>query len=86
MSQLDEAELLIEEAESKLESAKLLYENGRHGDAISRAYYSMHYAARALLSTKNIFPKTHKGALQKKAGKEQITGQGMNSRKKRRKA
>lgn len=60
---MDEAELLIEEAESKLESAKILYENGRYGDAISRAYYTMHYAARALLSTKNIFPKTHKGVI-----------------------
>jgi uncharacterized protein (UPF0332 family) len=60
---LDEAEMLIEEAESKLESAKILYENGRYGDTISRAYYSMHYAARALLSTKNIFPKTHKGVI-----------------------
>ncbi len=60
---MDEAELLIEEAESKLGSAKILYENGRYGDAVSRAYYSMHYAARALLSTKNIFPKTHKGVI-----------------------
>lgn len=54
---MDEAELLIEEAGSKLESAKILHENNRYGDAISRAYYSMHYAARALLSTKNIFSK-----------------------------
>jgi len=60
---LDEAELLIEEAESKLGSAKILYENGRYSDAISRAYYSMHYAARAMLCTKNIFPKTHKGTI-----------------------
>jgi len=60
---LDEAELLIEEAESKLGSAKILYEKGRYSDAISRAYYSMHYSARALLSTKNIFPKTHKGII-----------------------
>jgi hypothetical protein len=35
---LDEADLLIEE-ESKLESAKILYENGRYGDAVSRAYF-----------------------------------------------
>ncbi len=60
---MDEADLLIEEAESKLESAKILYKNGRYSDAVSRAYYSMHYAARALLSTKNIFPKTHKGVI-----------------------
>ena len=60
---MDEAELLIGEAESKLDSAKILYENGRYSDAISRAYYSMHYSPRALLSTRNIFPKTHKGII-----------------------
>ncbi|MFQ5974718.1 MAG: HEPN domain-containing protein [Candidatus Hydrothermarchaeales archaeon] len=60
---LDEAHLLLEEAESKLRSAMILYEKGEYGDAISRAYYSMHYSARALLSTKNIFPKTHKGVI-----------------------
>jgi uncharacterized protein (UPF0332 family) len=60
---LDEADLLLEEAESKLRSAKILHEKGEYGDAISRAYYSMHYSARALLSTKNIFPKTHRGII-----------------------
>ncbi len=58
-----EADLLIEEAGYKLESAKILYENGRYSDAIRRAYYSMHYSARALLCTRNIFPKTHKGVI-----------------------
>lgn len=60
---MDEAELLLGEAESKLQSAKILCEKGSYSDAISRAYYSMHYSARALLSTKNIFPKTHKGII-----------------------
>ena len=35
---LDEAELLLNEAESKLSAAKLLLENGMYSDAISRAY------------------------------------------------
>ncbi len=60
---MDEADLLTGEADIKLSSAKILYENGKYGDAISRAYYSMHYSARALLSTKNLFPKTHKGVI-----------------------
>jgi uncharacterized protein (UPF0332 family) len=60
---LDEAGLLIKEAESKLISATLLFEKSRYSDAISRAYYSMHYSARALLCTRNIFPKTHKGVI-----------------------
>jgi len=60
---LDETELLLGEAESKLRSARVLYVNSEYSDAISRAYYSMYYAARALLSIKNIFPKTHKGVI-----------------------
>ena len=64
VSLLDEAELPVEEAGSKLRSAKILYGKSEYGDAINRAY-RMHYATRALLSTKNIFPKTHKGAISK---------------------
>ena len=56
---MDEVDLLVGEAESKLMAAKILHENRKYGDAISRAYYSMHYAARALLRTKNTFPKTN---------------------------
>lgn len=58
-----EADQLIIEAESKLKSAKILFENRCFNDAISRAYYSMHYSARALLSLKSIIPKTHKGVI-----------------------
>lgn len=60
---MDEAGLLIKEAESKFISATFLFEKNMYSDAISRAYYSMHYSARALLSTRNIFPKTHKGVI-----------------------
>jgi uncharacterized protein (UPF0332 family) len=51
------------EAETKLKAARILFKEGMLGDAISRAYYSMHYSARALLSTKNLFPRTHKGVI-----------------------
>ncbi len=60
---MTEVEMLIGEAESKLRAAKILFENGEYSDAISRAYYSMHYSARALLSLKNIYPRTHKGII-----------------------
>ena len=62
---MDEAELLLSEAESKLSAAKLLLENGMYSDAISRAYYSMYYSARTLLSIKKIYPRTHKGVIGK---------------------
>ena len=58
-------EKYIENAEEKLGAAKYLFEGGFYNDAASRAYYSMFYAARALLSTKKIYPKKHKGVILK---------------------
>jgi uncharacterized protein (UPF0332 family) len=46
-----------------LEAAKTLFENGFYADAVSRAYYAMFFAARALLSERNIYPKTHRGLI-----------------------
>ena len=43
-----EASLL--RAEKALRSAKLLEENGELEDAVSRAYYAMFHAARAIIS------------------------------------
>ena len=53
----------MERASEKLEVAKSLFENEFYPDAVSRAYYAMFYAARALLSKKNIYPKTHRGVI-----------------------
>jgi len=58
-------EKYIENAEEKLEAAEYLLEGGFYNDAASRAYYSMFYSARALLSTKEIYPKRHKGVISK---------------------
>lgn len=58
---LDEKEILIQNAHEKLEAAKYLYRKGFYGDAVSRAYYSMFFAAKTLLSIRNIYPKTHRG-------------------------
>jgi len=55
----------IENAEEKLEAAEYLLEGGFCNDAVSRAYYSMFYSARALLSLKEIYPKAHKGVISK---------------------
>lgn len=53
----------IELAEEELSSAQLLLQNGRLRDAISRAYYSMFHAARALLLIKGVNPKKHSGVV-----------------------
>ncbi|MFA4640245.1 HEPN domain-containing protein [Pyrococcus kukulkanii] len=53
----------IEIAEEELSSANLLLQNGKLRDAISRAYYSMFHAAKALLFMKGINPKKHSGVV-----------------------
>ncbi len=53
-----EASLL--RAEKALRSAKLLEENGEPEDAVSRAYYAMFHAARAILFSKGVKAKTHR--------------------------
>ncbi|MFQ5887569.1 MAG: HEPN domain-containing protein, partial [Candidatus Hydrothermarchaeales archaeon] len=51
---MDEIDILIQKAESKLQAGRVLLENQFYDDAVSRAYYCMYYAARALLRTKDI--------------------------------
>lgn len=56
-----EASLL--RAEKALRSAKLLEENGQPEDAVSRAYYTMFHAARAILFSKGVKARTHRGTI-----------------------
>ena len=53
----------IRRAEESLNSAKILFENGLYRDAISRGYYSMYHAAKALLLLKGLIPKKHSGII-----------------------
>jgi len=56
-------EASLERAEKALKSAKLLEENGELEDATSRAYYAMFHATRALLFSRGMNAKTHKGVI-----------------------
>jgi hypothetical protein len=56
-----EASLL--RAERALSSAKLLLKHGELEDAVSRAYYAMFHAARAILFSKGVKAKTHRGTI-----------------------
>ncbi len=60
---MPEYEDYIYRAEETLSSAQILLENRKFNSAISEAYYSMYYSARALLSFKDFHPKKHKGVL-----------------------
>ena len=55
----------LKNEEYRLNAVKYLYNGGYYDDAVSRAYYSMFYAAKALLSVKEIYPKAHKGVISK---------------------
>lgn len=48
-------------AKEKIEAAKVLLRNKKYRDTISRAYYAIYYAAKALLLYHGQDPHTHKG-------------------------
>lgn len=55
--------LLVEKAKKYIKSAKLLLDNGDFDSTASRVYYAMHYMAEALLLTKNLKIKSHRGLI-----------------------
>ncbi|MFP4116774.1 MAG: HEPN domain-containing protein [Candidatus Aenigmatarchaeota archaeon] len=58
---MSEIEDLMEKSKEKFSTAELLFEKGKYEDSVSRAYYSMFHAAKALLLTKGSSPRTHAG-------------------------
>jgi len=62
---LDEVDFCLDEAERRIGASKILLNEGYYEDAVSRAYYSMYYASKALLSMKKIQTKTHRGLISK---------------------
>ncbi|MBN2251198.1 MAG: HEPN domain-containing protein [Candidatus Altiarchaeota archaeon] len=60
---MNEIKTLVERAEKTLSSAELLFEEGDYEGCVSRAYYSMFYAAEALLLTKELKFSSHKGVI-----------------------
>ena len=59
----DEQKELLKAAKSKLSVAEKLLEQENLADSVSRAYYGMFHAARALLLEKDSKPKTHQGVV-----------------------
>ena len=53
----------LKRAEKALKSARILLENDELEDAVSRAYYAMFHAAKALLFSRNLIPKTRRGTI-----------------------
>jgi uncharacterized protein (UPF0332 family) len=64
----------LEKALDRLRVAEKLFRGGDYEDAVSRAYYAMYHAARAVLSTVNVFPKTHEGVVSEFGKRFVLTG------------
>jgi len=55
----------LDQAYEELNAANLLFYKNFYRESVSRAYYSMFHATQALLLIKEIYPKSHKGVIQK---------------------
>jgi len=53
----------LERAKEALQAAENLCEDGLLADSVSRSYYAIFHAARAVMLTKEIDPDTHNGAV-----------------------
>jgi hypothetical protein len=53
----------LELAMEKLEAARILFEKGKYKDSISRSYYAMFSAAKALLALRGVDSATHVGVI-----------------------
>ena len=66
MNVADKEERILAEmarSDESLKAAKNLLNDELFADSISRAYYAIFHAARAILLTKDIDPETHNGAI-----------------------
>jgi uncharacterized protein (UPF0332 family) len=60
---MTESHLLLEKARQSLKAARLLADKDLFEFSVSRAYYTMFYAAQALLLTRNLKFSTHSGVI-----------------------
>ncbi len=54
---------MLKKAKEKLHVARRLLAEEEYEDAVSRAYYAMYHAARAVLSLEQSYPRTHSGLI-----------------------
>ncbi|MDI6654445.1 MAG: HEPN domain-containing protein, partial [Candidatus Hydrothermarchaeota archaeon] len=60
---MEEVKLHLKKAHQKLQATEVLLNNGLYADAVSRAYYAMFHATKAVLLLKGVKPKTHVGVI-----------------------
>jgi len=59
----EEIDALLEMADKSIRGARLLFEDGLYGFAVSRSYYAMFYLATAVLLTKDLNFSKHKAVV-----------------------
>jgi uncharacterized protein (UPF0332 family) len=57
------SEYRLKDAKEKLEAAIILLKNKKYKDSVSRSYYAMFSAVKALLATKNMDSSKHSGVI-----------------------
>jgi len=57
------SEYRLETAKKRLDTAQLLLEAGKYEDSVSKSYYAIFSAARALLATKSLDSAKHSGVI-----------------------
>jgi len=60
---LAEVDKLIVKSLERLQAARQQHESNFFEDSISRSYYAMFFAARAILSLKGLSPSSHRGVI-----------------------
>ncbi len=59
----EEIDALLKMADKSIRGARLLFEDGLYGFAVSRSYYAMFYLATAVLLTKDLNFSKHKAVV-----------------------
>lgn len=59
----EEVEALLKKADRSIRGARILFEDGLYGFAVSRAYYTMFYLVTAVLLTKELNFSKHKAVV-----------------------
>ncbi len=53
----------LEDSKDKLDSSEILFDNSKYKDSVSRSYYAMFSAAKALLATKGLDSAKHSAVI-----------------------
>ena len=59
MKNRDDIRLMLAKAHDKLETAKLMYKNGKYDDTVSRCYYAVFHALNAALISRGFSFSSH---------------------------